>query len=128
MFASQRSPRSDKRGLSVIELDASAWLHLQDFVLAMWNALTLPTDCPPALMNLDSFLVDENPDVGLAISIRRFDEFFRLDPHVAWQILDMFASHSRRAIVGRKLWLVLVGCGKKYVKIKPVGARPVDGQ
>ncbi len=112
----------------MVRLDAGTWLHHQDFVLAMWNALALPTYCPPEFINLDSFLIDENPDVGLAVSIDRFDEFFKLEPEVAWQILDMFARHSRHASLARRLWIVLLGTGGKYLKIRPVGASNISNQ
>ena len=115
-------------GYRVYTLDAARWSSSSDFHDDAKRELALPDYYAGNLAAWIDCLGDlEIPDEGgVAIQIRHFDAFARLEAQFAHTILDSIESASRRFLIfGRRL-VALVQSDDPRIRFERVGALPVN--
>lgn len=116
-----------QHGYTVHELDGVAWREGSDFHADAKRVLGFPAyyagnlaawiDCLAELPVAD--------DGGMAIVLRRFDGFAKLQPQLAQTILDSLESTSRRFLLTGRRLLALVQSDDPRIRFERVGALPV---
>ena len=66
------------------------------------------------------------PGGAMAVQMRRYDRFVKVDSHLAWSVLDALESTSRRLLLTGRRMLTLVQSDDPRIKFERVGAMPVN--
>src|SRR5262245_51918812 len=117
----------EAQGYRLHRFDAAKWSTLEKFHDDMTSGLQFPAYYG---RNLDAFndcLSEiDIPNVGgTALVLVAFDTFAARFPKQAWTILDIIATHSRRALLfGRRL-LALVQSDNPKIQLQVIGATPI---
>ena len=114
-------------GYRVHTLDAAPWKTSADFHREAKRVLGLPEYYGANLAAWIDCLGDlEVPvDGGIALELRHFDAFARVEPRFAHTILDSIESTSRRFLVTGQRLLALVQSDDPRIRFERVGAMPV---
>lgn len=110
------------------ELDAYGWSDAKTFHEDVKRVFGFPSHYTSNLASLVDALAElEIPAGGsMAVQMRRYDRFVKVDSHLAWSVLDALETTSRRLLLtGRKL-LTLVQSDDPRIKFERVGAMPVN--
>ncbi|WP_331722981.1 barstar family protein [Nocardia sp. NBC_00511] len=122
-----------RAGYHVAEADASRWLCLPDMHADLSRMFHFPGYYG---RNLDAFndcLRDVRAHeygfptdaTGLVMALTGYEEFAREFPDTAHAVLDIFAVHSRSAMLAGEQLIALVHTNDPRFTLAPVGATPV---
>lgn len=114
-------------GYRVHVLDAGTWQSATDMHEDVQRALSFPQYYGRNLAALVDCLSDLNipTDGGVALVVRHFDKFARLEPALATAVLEALESTSRHHLLFGRRFLAMVQSDDATVRFAPVGARPV---
>jgi RNAse (barnase) inhibitor barstar len=115
-------------GYRVHTLDAAPWKTPADFHADAKRELAFPDYYG---LNLAAWIdclgdLDVPDESGVAVQIRHFDAFARLEPEFAHTILDSIESASRRFLISGRRLLALVQSDDPRIRFERVGALPVN--
>ncbi len=110
------------------ELDAYAWKDSRAFHDDVKRVFAFPSHYTSNLASLVDALAElEIPAGGaMAVQMRRYDRFVKVDPHLAWSVLDALETTSRRLLLTGRRLLTLVQSDDPRIKFERVGAMPVN--
>lgn len=120
-------------GYDVRAMDAADWREPSGMHQALARLLDFPGYYGRNLDALNDCLSDvaagsygSDPEArGLALVLWHYDAFARLDPQVAFALLDVFAVQARGAALAGRPMVCLVQSDDPQLSFPPVGARPV---
>jgi barstar (barnase inhibitor) len=117
-----------REGYQMRELDANGWKDSRAFHEDVKRVFQFPSHYAHNLASLIDALAElEIPAGGaLALQLRRYDRFFKIEPHVAWSVLDALETTSRRLLLTGRRLLTLVQSDDPRIKFERVGAMPVN--
>jgi hypothetical protein len=117
-----------REGYQLRELDANAWSNPRAFHDDVKRVFEFPSHYSPNLASfVDSLAELEIPAGGaMAVQMRRYDRFAKVDSHLAWTILDALETTSRRLLLTGRRLLTLVQSDDPRIKFERVGAMPVN--
>lgn len=110
------------------ELDAYGWKDSRAFHDDVKRVFGFPSHYTSNLASLVDALAElEIPAGGaMAVQMRRYDRFVKVDPHLAWSVLDALETTSRRLLLTGRRMLTLVQSDDPRIKFERVGAMPVN--
>ena len=110
------------------ELDANGWKDARAFHEDVKRVFQFPSHYTSNLASLIDALAElEIPAGGaLAVQLRRYDKFAKVEPHLAWSVLDALETTSRRLLLTGRRMLTLVQSDDPRIKFERVGAMPVN--
>ena len=110
------------------ELDAYGWANAKAFHDDVKRVFAFPSHYTSNLASLVDALAElEIPAGGaVAVQMRRYDRFVKVDPHLAWSVLDALETTSRRLLLTGRRMLTLVQSDDPRIKFERVGAMPVN--
>ena len=113
-------------GYKVIRFDCSSWKSLQD--CARDVSAKLDFQWQGNLNALNDLLSDiQIPfESGLIISFLGFEKLQKLEPDIAWPMLDMLANNARRHLLFGKRLICMVQVDEPRTSFEPVGAQRVN--
>jgi barstar (barnase inhibitor) len=117
-----------REGYQLRELDAYAWKDAKAFHEDVKRVFAFPSHYTN---NLASFVdalaeLDVPPGGAVAVQMRRYDRFAKIEPHLAWSVLDALETTSRRLLLTGRRLLTLVQSDDPRIKFERVGAMPVN--
>jgi hypothetical protein len=117
-----------REGYQMRELDANGWRDARAFHEDVKRVFQFPNHYSHNLASLVDALAElEIPAGGaVAVQLRRYDRFFKLEPHLAWSVLDALETTSRRLLLTGRRLLTLVQSDDPRIKFERVGAMPVN--
>ena len=117
-----------REGYQLRELDAYGWKDARAFHEDVKRVFAFPSHYTSNLASLvDSLAELEIPAGGaIAVQIRRYDRFAKVEPHLAWSVLDALETTSRRLLLTGRRLLTLVQSDDPRIKFERVGAMPVN--
>ena len=110
------------------ELDANGWKDARAFHEDVKRVFRFPSHYTANLASLVDALSElEIPAGGaMAVQLRRYDRFMKVDSHLAWSVLDALETTSRRLLLTGRRLLTLVQSDDPRIKFERVGAMPVN--
>ena len=110
------------------ELDAHGWKDARGFHEDVKRVFAFPSHYTNNLASLVDALAElEIPAGGaVAVQMRRYDRFVKVDPHLSWAVLDALETTSRRLLLTGRRLLTLVQSDDPRIKFERVGAMPVN--
>ena len=110
------------------ELDGYAWKDGKTFHEDVKRVFAFPSHYSSNLASLVDALAElEIPAGGaIAVQMRRYDRFAKVEPHLAWSVLDALETTSRRLLLTGRRLLTLVQSDDPRIKFERVGAMPVN--
>ena len=117
-----------REGYQLRELDAYGWKDSKAFHEDVKRVFAFPSHYTSNLASLVDALAElEIPAGGaLAVQIKRYDRFAKVDSHLAWSVLDALETTSRRLLLTGRRLLTLVQSDDPRIKFERVGAMPVN--
>ena len=117
-----------REGYQLRELDAYRWKDAASFHEDVKRVFAFPSHYANNLASLVDALAElEIPAGGAAlVQIRRYDRFAKVEPHLAWSVLDALETTSRRLLLTGRRLLTLVQSDDPRIKFERVGAMPVN--
>lgn len=117
-----------REGYRLYELDAARWETARAFHEDLKRALAFPGYYGHNLASLVDCLAElEIPAGGaLALQVRHYDRFARLDAHLAQAVLDALETTSRRLLLTGRRLLAQIQSDDPRIKFERVGALPVN--
>jgi hypothetical protein len=110
------------------ELDAYGWKDARGFHEDVKRVFQFPSHYTSNLASLVDALgeLELPPGGAMAVQMRRYDRFVKVDSHLAWSVLDALESTSRRLLLTGRRMLTLVQSDDPRIKFERVGAMPVN--
>lgn len=110
------------------ELDANGWKDARAFHEDVKRVFQFPSHYTSNLASLVDALAELDIPVGgaMAVQLRRYDRFAKVEPHLAWSVLDALETTSRRLLLTGRRLLTLVQSDDPRIKFERVGAMPVN--
>jgi len=110
------------------ELDAYGWKDARAFHEDVKRVFQFPSHYTSNLASLVDALAELEiaPGGALAVQMRRYDRFVKVEPHLAWSVLDALETTSRRLLLTGRRMLTLVQSDDPRIKFERVGAMPVN--
>ena len=117
-----------REGYQLCELDATGWKDARGFHEDVKRVFSFPSHYTNNLASLVDALAElEIPAGGaVAVQMRRYDRFAKVESHLAWSILDAMETTSRRLLLTGRRLLTLVQSDDPRIKFERVGAMPVN--
>jgi hypothetical protein len=117
-----------REGYQLRELDATGWKDARGFHEDVKRVFSFPSHYTNNLASLVDALAElEIPAGGaVAVQMRRYDRFAKVESHLAWSILDAMETTSRRLLLTGRRLLTLVQSDDPRIKFERVGAMPVN--
>ena len=117
-----------REGYQLRELDAYGWKDARAFHDDVKRVFAFPSHYTSNLASLVDALAElEIPAGGaVAVQMRRYDRFAKVEPHLAWSVLDALETTSRRLLLTGRRLLTLVQSDDPRIKFERVGAMPVN--
>jgi hypothetical protein len=117
-----------REGYQLRELDAYGWTDARAFHHDVKRVFAFPSHYSSNLASLVDALAElEIPPGGaVAVQMRRYDRFAKIEPHLAWSVLDALETTSRRLLLTGRRLLTLVQSDDPRIKFERVGAMPVN--
>jgi hypothetical protein len=117
-----------REGYQLRELDANGWKDARTFHEDVKRVFSFPSHYTNNLASLVDALAElEIPAGGaVAVQMRRYDRFAKVESHLAWSILDAMETTSRRLLLTGRRLLTLVQSDDPRIKFERVGAMPVN--
>jgi hypothetical protein len=117
-----------REGYQLRELDAYTWTDAKAFHADVKRVFAFPNHYSSNLASLVDGLAElEIPAGGaIAVQMRRYDRFAKVEPHLAWSVLDALETTSRRLLLTGRRLLTLVQSDDPRIKFERVGAMPVN--
>ena len=117
-----------REGYQLRELDATGWKDARAFHEDVKRVFSFPSHYTNNLASLVDALAElEIPAGGaVAVQMRRYDRFAKVESHLAWSILDAMETTSRRLLLTGRRLLTLVQSDDPRIKFERVGAMPVN--
>jgi hypothetical protein len=117
-----------RAGYHLRELDANVWTNAAAFHEDVKRVFAFPKHYTNNLASLVDALAElEIPAGGaVAVQMRRYDRFVKVDSHLAWSVLDALETTSRRLLLTGRRLLSLVQSDDPRIKFERVGAMPVN--
>jgi hypothetical protein len=117
-----------REGYQLRELDAYAWKDSKAFHEDVKRVFAFPSHYASNLASLVDALAElEIPPGGaVAVQVKRYDRFAKVDPHLAWSVLDALETTSRRLLLTGRRLLTLIQSDDPRIKFERVGAMPVN--
>jgi len=117
-----------REGYQLRELDAHGWKDARAFHEDVKRVFSFPSHYTNNLASLVDALAElEIPAGGaVAVQMRRYDRFAKVESHLAWSILDAMETTSRRLLLTGRRLLTLVQSDDPRIKFERVGAMPVN--
>ena len=117
-----------REGYQMRELDANGWRDARAFHEDVKRVFQFPNHYSHNLASLVDALGELEVPAGgaIAVQLRRYDRFFKIEPHLAWSVLDALESTSRRLLLTGRRLLTLVQSDDPRIKFERVGAMPVN--
>lgn len=117
-----------REGYQLRELDAYAWTDAKAFHADVKRAFAFPSHYSSNLASLVDGLAELEiaPGGAIAVQMRRYDRFAKIEPHLAWSVLDALETTSRRLLLTGRRLLTLVQSDDPRIKFERVGAMPVN--
>ena len=117
-----------REGYQPRELDAYGWKDARTFHEDVKRVFAFPSHYASNLASLVDALAElEIPPGGaIAVQMRRYDRFAKVEPHLAWSVLDALETTSRRLLLTGRRLLTLVQSDDPRIKFERVGAMPVN--
>jgi len=115
-------------GYQLRELDAYGWKDSKAFHEDVKRVFGFPSHYTNNLASLVDALAElEIPPGGaVAVQVKRYDRFVKVDAHLAWSVLDALETTSRRLLLTGRRLLTLVQSDDPRIKFERVGAMPVN--
>lgn len=117
-----------REGYQLRELDAYGWKDAPSFHADVKRVFAFPSHYANNLASLVDALAElEIPAGGaVAVQMRRYDRFAKVDPDLSWAVLDALETTSRRLLLTGRRLLTLVQSDDPRIKFERVGAMPVN--
>jgi len=117
-----------REGYQLRELDAHGWKDSRAFHEDVKRVFEFPAHYTANLASLVDALAELEivPGGAVAVVMRRYDRFAKVDPHLAWSVLDALETTSRRLLLTGRRLLSLVQSDDARIKFERVGAMPVN--
>ena len=117
-----------REGYQLRELDASGWKDSKAFHADVKRVFAFPSHYTSNLASLVDALAElEIPPGGaIAVQMKRYDRFAKIESHLAWSVLDALETTSRRLLLTGRRLLTLVQSDDPRIKFERVGAMPVN--
>ena len=117
-----------RAGYQLRELDGHGWATPAAFHEDIKRVFAFPKHYTNNLASLVDALAElEIPPGGaIAVQMRRYDRFVKVEPHLAWSVLDALETTSRRLLLTGRRLLSLVQSDDARIKFERVGAMPVN--
>ena len=117
-----------REGYQLRELDGYGWANAKAFHDDVKRVFAFPNHYSSNLASLVDALAElEIPPGGaIAVQMRRYDRFAKVEPHLAWSVLDALETTSRRLMLTGRRLLTLVQSDDPRIKFERVGAMPVN--
>ena len=117
-----------REGYQLRELDATAWKDSKSFHEDVKRAFAFPNHYTNNLASFVDALAElEIPSGGaVAVQVKRYDRFAKVESHLAWTVLDALETTSRRLLLTGRRLLTLVQSDDPRIKFERVGAMPVN--
>jgi hypothetical protein len=117
-----------REGYQLRELDAHGWKDARAFHEDVKRVFAFPSHYTNNLASLVDALAElEIPPGGaMAVQMRRYDRFAKVESHLAWSVLDALETTSRRLLLTGRRLLTLVQSDDPRIKFERVGAMPVN--
>jgi RNAse (barnase) inhibitor barstar len=117
-----------REGYQLRELDANGWKDPKAFHEDVKRVFAFPSHYTSNLASLvDSLSELEIPPGGaVAVQMKRYDRFAKIESHLAWSVLDALETTSRRLLLTGRRLLTLVQSDDPRIKFERVGAMPVN--
>jgi hypothetical protein len=118
----------NRAGYQLRELDAYGWANAAAFHEDVRRVFAFPKHYTNNLASLIDALAELEiaPGGAIAVQMRRYDRFVKVDPHLAWSVLDALETTSRRLLLTGRRLLSLVQSDDARIKFERVGAMPVN--
>jgi RNAse (barnase) inhibitor barstar len=117
-----------REGYQLRELDATGWNDSRSFHEDVKRVFAFPSHYTNNLASLVDALAElEIPPGGaVAVQMKRYDRFAKIESHLAWSVLDALETTSRRLLLTGRRLLTLVQSDDPRIKLERVGAMPVN--
>jgi RNAse (barnase) inhibitor barstar len=117
-----------REGYQLRELDANGWKDSKSFHEDVKRVFAFPNHYTSNLASLVDALAElEIPPGGaVAVQMKRYDRFAKIESHLAWSVLDALETTSRRLLLTGRRLLTLVHSDDPRIKFERVGAMPVN--
>ena len=117
-----------REGYQLRELDAHGWKDARAFHEDVKRVFSFPSHYTNNLASLVDALAElEIPAGGaVAVQMRRYDRFAKVESLLSWSILDAMETTSRRLLLTGRRLLTLVQSDDPRIKFERVGAMPVN--
>ena len=117
-----------REGYQLRELDATPWKDSRSFHEDVKRAFAFPSHYTNNLASFVDALAElEIPPGGaVAVQVKRYDRFAKVESHLAWSVLDALETTSRRLLLTGRRLLTLVQSEDPRIKFERVGAMPVN--
>ena len=115
-------------GYQVYELDFSVVKTREEFHKIIKRMLNFPEYYGENMPAFSDCLMNDVPiseNEGVAISLKKFDEYYQRDEEYAHEILERLELNSRRWILFGNRFLTLVQINNKDIVIKEIGQHPL---
>jgi hypothetical protein len=117
-----------REGYQLRELDGHGWKDARAFHEDVKRVFSFPSHYTNNLASLVDALAELAIPAGgaIAVQIKRYDRFAKVESHLAWSILDAMETTSRRLLLTGRRLLTLVQSDDPRIKFERVGAMPVN--
>jgi RNAse (barnase) inhibitor barstar len=117
-----------REGYQLRELDANGWKDSKGFHEDVKRVFAFPSHYTNNLASLVDALseLEIPPGGAVALQMKRYDRFAKIESHLAWSVLDALETTSRRLLLTGRRLLTLVQSDDPRIKFERVGAMPVN--